>query len=92
MSFLLPAVASALAGPAISKLGSLLGFAGGGTVPGRKGGKARLAVVHPGEVVMTPQKVKQLRKAKTAAGAKAVLKSAAKARPARIKAKGKKRR
>tara|TARA_R110000803_G_scaffold191174_2_gene253818 strand:- start:1834 stop:2229 length:396 start_codon:yes stop_codon:yes gene_type:complete len=86
MAFLLPALASALAGPAISKVGNLLGFEKGGTVPG-KGKKGRMAVVHPGEVVLTKAKLKQLNAAKTPTSMKNVLKAAAKVRPARIVAK-----
>ena len=83
MAFLLPALASALAGPAISKVGNLLGFEKGGTVPG-KGKRGRMAVVHPGEVVLTKAKLKQLNAAKTPTSMKSVLKAAAKVRPARL--------
>lgn len=83
MAFLLPALASALAGPAINKVGGLLGFEKGGTVPG-KGKKGRMAVLHPGEVVLTKNKVRQLNAAKTPTSMKSVLKEAAKVRPARI--------
>jgi hypothetical protein len=83
MAFLLPALASALAGPAISKVGNLLGFEKGGTVPG-SGKKGRMAVVHPGEVVLTKAKLRQLNAAKTPTSMKSVLKAAAKVRPARV--------
>jgi hypothetical protein len=83
MAFLLPALASALAGPAISKVGGLLGFEKGGTVPG-KGKKGRMAVVHPGEVVLTKAKLRQLNAAKTPTSMKSVLKAAAKVRPGRV--------
>ena len=83
MAFLLPALASALAGPAISKVGGLLGFEKGGTVPG-KGKKGRISVLHPGEVVLTKAKLRQLHAAKTPTSMKSVLKAASKVKPARV--------
>ena len=88
-------IAKALLGGAISAAGGkglneIFGWKRGGIIPGKKG-KSKLAVLHAGEMVLTPAQQKKLKNAKSAQTVRKTLQTVAKTKPKKIKLRGKKK-